>query len=97
MVRLYMKCIYYHCILIIDIPNEKNKDEMKIISRSMCNYMVCPICGNHLEKILKDSDLDKVLENRNNLMLWLYEKHNEINKKLGKEIFEDKIENILEK
>ena len=88
---------YLHNISVRYIPNDKNKEEMKIILRSVCNYMVCPICGNHWKKILEESDLDKVLENRNNLMLWLCEKHNEINKKLKKEIFECKIDKIIER
>ena len=46
--------------------------------------MVCPVCGNHWKKILEESDIDKVLENRINLMLWLCKKHDEINEKLGK-------------
>lgn len=88
---------YLHTISVRYIPTEEGKEEMKTILKSISNFLICPICGNHWKQIIEDSELDDVVKDRKNLMLWLCEKHNEINKKLGKEIFDCKIEKIFEK
>ena len=88
---------YLHTISVRYIPTETSKEEIKIILRSVSKFLICPICGNHWKKIIDNSDLDDVVKDRKTLMLWLCEKHNEINKKLGKEIFDCKTEKNLEK
>ena len=88
---------YLHTISVRYRPTEGGKEEMKTILKSISNFLICSICGNHWEKIIEESDLDDVVKDRKNLMLWLCEKHNEINQKLGKEIFDCKIEKIFEK
>ena len=78
-------------------PSNKHKEDMEKLLKSVATFFPCIICGNHWKKILENSDMESILSNRNNLMLWLCNKHNEINIKIGKEVFPCEIDKLFER
>ena len=67
------------------------------MEKSISSFFPCKLCTIHWEKTLENSDIDNILNSRNNLMVWLCEKHNEINIKLGKELFPCEINKLYER
>tara|TARA_Y100000389_G_scaffold205088_1_gene262952 strand:+ start:5287 stop:5721 length:435 start_codon:yes stop_codon:yes gene_type:complete len=51
--------------------------------QSLCNVLPCPICSKHASNYLKN----KKVNNKTELILLLFNFHNEVNKKLKKDIF----------
>ena len=53
---------------------------------SLKDIIPCPICRGHFSKIMKKKDIYKC-RNKRDLINWTINKHNQVNKKLKKKIF----------
>jgi len=79
------KSLHYITLGYPDNPNSETKNNMKNLFISLQYVLPCEKCrynfGNHLNKYPLD---DNVLSSKQNLVAWLIDVHNEVNKSLGK-------------
>ncbi len=55
----------------------------------ICNNLPCPICRSHANKYLSSHDIYKC-DNKKDLQIYLWNFHNEVNKRLNKPIYDFK-------
>lgn len=68
-----------------DTPTEMDKNNMKKFFYSLPYVLPCQTCGDNLKKHYIHKALnDDVLNNKKNLVYWLFEIHNMVNMSLGK-------------
>ncbi len=67
-----------------DNPTPEEKKAAKDFFESLQFVLPCPICRNHYKENLKELPIDAALESREQLVLWAFNIHNAVNKKLGK-------------
>ncbi len=60
-----------------------NRTEILSLLRDICNNLPCPDCRDHANKLLKTSNINKI-SNKKELISFLCEFHNIVNKKLKK-------------
>ncbi|WWC70709.1 uncharacterized protein I206_104660 [Kwoniella pini CBS 10737] len=72
--------------------NENQKIQMKNLLESLSIFYPCNWCSLDFQKDFKKNPPQ--VEGRENLMKWLCERHNEVNKKLGKNEFNCEIKNL---
>ena len=70
-----------------DEPTDRQKQNAKNFYESMIDVLPCPICRTHYEENLKILPLDNALSNRKDIIEWVFNMHNLINKQLGKREF----------
>ena len=69
-------------------PTEEDKTKIKQVILSIADVLPCVICREHFNELLKEFPLnDYVLQNKKNLVLWLFTLHNIVNKRNNKKIF----------
>lgn len=70
-----------------DHPTTKDKKRMYIFFNSVKYLLPCQTCSHNFQKHLKKKPLtNKILSSRDNLVVWLIEIHNEVNKSTGKKV-----------
>ena len=79
-----------------DTPTERQKNNMKNFYESMIDVLPCPVCRHHYEENLKKHPIDNSLNNRKDIIQWVFDMHNLINNQLGKReiTFDDFIESM---
>lgn len=80
-------------------PNDTDKANMKSFFLSFGNILPCEKCRGNYAKHLEQLPLtDNVLSSRTNLIKWLVDIHNEVNKSTGKRVlsYEEGVKCIVE-
>ena len=75
-----------------DYYNEHKEDIIKIL-KDICYNLPCPYCRKNAIQYLKKQNF-KLLKTKHQFKIFIYNFHNNVNKKLNKKIFD---ENILKK
>lgn len=70
-----------------DNPTDRQRRNVKNFYESMVDVLPCPICRVHYEENLTKLPIDKSLDNRAELIRWVWTMHNLINTQLGKREF----------
>jgi hypothetical protein len=69
-----------------ETPNDEEKQSAIHFYNSLKSMIPCPICRHHYSLILKDDPVEKAVESRTTLVLWLFNIHNKVNEQLGKPV-----------
>lgn len=65
-------------------PSLEEKRNHKLFFEQLQNILPCKICRQHFRENLKKYPIEYGLESRKDLIKWLVDFHNEVNKSLGK-------------
>lgn len=76
-------------------PNQNDINNYYTFFDSLKNVLPCDLCNENYKNHLNKNILLKALKNRNSLIKWLIDMHNDTNKLLGKPIYS--YENALKK
>ena len=74
-----------------DNPTIKDKNDFEHFFYSLSNVLPCIICKNHFKEHLSKYPIENYLNNRNQLVNWMIDIHNIVNKQLNKPIVDNKI------
>jgi FAD-linked sulfhydryl oxidase len=79
-----------------DSPTERQRQNVKNFYESMVDVLPCPVCRHHYEENLKKMPINDSLDNRKELIQWVFNMHNLVNTQLGKReiTFEEFIESM---
>ena len=66
-------------------PTEEDKNNYKVFFESLKNTIPCPKCREHYSENLKQKPIQ--LNSRDELIQWVIDIHNEVNKKNSKKIY----------
>lgn len=81
------KFLHYITIAYPDNPTEKNKEDMKFFFKYLREVIPCDKCKMNFSDHLKEHPLtDETLICKQNLVKWLINVHNSVNKMTNKEI-----------
>lgn len=75
----------------ISMPNSEDLEKRLwfVLLTSLKNSLPCPMCRNHYIAYYNSNRLDLIINKRNelqnNIRIWLYNLHNNVNSRLGKE------------
>jgi len=67
-------------------PTEKDKDEIREFFRGIINFLPCEACKEHYIAFLQKRPIRYQYDNRDNLIKWLIDLHNEVNTRTGKRV-----------
>ena len=67
-------------------PSEHNKERMKGFIKGIPYMLPCESCFKHALSYIENTDVDKIVSNKNELFLFFWEFHNDVNKRIGKQI-----------
>jgi len=67
-----------------DQPTERQKKNVIAFYESMVDVLPCPICRNHYEQNLEEMPIKDAVNNRMDLIHWVFTMHNRVNVQLGK-------------
>jgi FAD-linked sulfhydryl oxidase len=70
-------------------PDHPNADAMahaKNFFLSLQGLLPCPSCAAHYAELLARYPIDGALHSREHLMAWVHAMHNEVNRRIGKQI-----------
>jgi hypothetical protein len=82
------KFLHYVTFAYPDKPTFDDKENYKTFFNSVGTILPCASCRGNYNSHLKKFPLDNtVLSSRQNIVLWLINIHNEVNKMYGKKIF----------
>ncbi len=68
-------------------PTEKEKKDYYTFFFNLTNVIPCKICKEHYTDFFNKNSIEKALENRDKLIIWVMEAHNNVNKITGKPIW----------
>lgn len=71
-----------------EYPTEEDKNNYKVFFESLKNTIPCPKCREHYSENLKQKPIQ--LNSRDELIQWVIDIHNEVNKKNSKKIYSRK-------
>lgn len=79
-----------------DKPTDRQKKNMIAFYESMVDVLPCVICRNHYEQNLEELPIKGAVNNRIDLINWVFTMHNRVNVQLGKKeyTFEEFIESM---
>lgn len=73
-------------------PTEEQKQKYKAFFILLKDTLPCSICANHYAENLKKFPItDEILQTKENLVKWLIDIHNVVNKMKGKEVIDYKV------
>lgn len=77
-------------------PTTKEQEGAVQFYESLQEVIPCPICRSHYKEFLTNMPVREAVKNRTTLIQWVFNIHNEVNKKLNKPelSFEDYIKNM---
>lgn len=67
-------------------PSQAHQDSVRQLIGSLAKIYPCPPCASHLQEYI--SRFPPKTENRSQLERWLCDAHNDVNRRLGKDIFD---------
>ncbi len=65
-------------------PSSEEQEAAIKFYESLTTVIPCPICREHYKYFLQQMPVRNAVKTRDDLILWVYNIHNEVNKKLGK-------------
>ena len=81
----FWRAMHYITISYPDNPRDRDKENMNLFFQSVGRILPCEKCRVHFaQNLLKYPLTDDVLSSRYNLINWLRNIHNEVNKELNK-------------
>ena len=69
-----------------DKPSHKEKKYYFNTIQSFINTIPCSTCNEHTDKIINDADLKTALDNKVDFEKYIWDIHNQVNKRLNKKI-----------
>ena len=70
-------------------PNEEQKKNYRTFFENFYQVLPCSICSNNYKKNLKELPItNDTMKNQQNLVKWVIDVHNIVNKELGKHVIE---------
>ena len=70
-------------------PNEEQKKNYRTFFENFYQVLPCSICSNNYKKNLKELPItNDTMKNQQNLVKWVIDVHNIVNKELGKPVIE---------
>ncbi|KAG8935076.1 hypothetical protein FRC01_009116 [Tulasnella sp. 417] len=69
-------------------PTPTQRSDMLNLLKALPNLYPCGWCASHLKENMAIHPPDKVVDNRFSLSKWLCDRHNDVNERLGKPIFD---------
>ena len=69
-------------------PTTEQKNQYKTFFLSLQHVLPCSICSKHYSENLMEYSLDDALRNRDALVRWVIDIHNNVNETQGKKIYE---------
>ena len=89
--RNYWKYLHYLSFIYPINPSEENKKCVKKLLKNMENEgLTCPNCRMHFRNFLVKKDRSKIVNNKENLINFFIDLHNDVNSRLGKGILSKK-------
>lgn len=81
--------IFWHAMHIVSLaypvhPSEADKTGAKAFFESLTHVLPCPVCREHYKQKIATTPIDPALNSRGDLILWVWEIHNDVNVMLGK-------------
>ena len=88
------KFMHYVALGYPDDPTEKDKSSYKDFYESLSDILPCQGCANHYKENITKFPIDSSLKDRDSLLHWTVDIHNEVNKQTGKKIlsYDDALE-----
>ena len=68
------------------VPTEQEKQGAINYFESLAYMIPCPICRIHYKEHLKKHPVKEAVSSRNDLIMWVFNVHNEVNKQLEKPV-----------
>lgn len=68
-------------------PTTEQKNNYKTFFTSLQHVLPCSICAKHYSKNLQEDSFNEALVNKDSLIRWLIDIHNDVNEMKGKKIF----------
>lgn len=65
-------------------PTDADKTGTKAFFESLAIVIPCPVCREHYKEQIREKPIDDALNSKGELILWVWEIHNEVNKMLQK-------------
>lgn len=65
-------------------PTEADKAGARAFFESLTVVLPCPVCREHYKQQLTKSSLDEAVKSKGQLIFWVWETHNAVNRMLGK-------------
>ncbi|CAE6396173.1 unnamed protein product [Rhizoctonia solani] len=75
-------------------PTQQHQSSMLALLRSLPVLYPCSHCASDFGKDIKRNPVEGVVASRETLARWLCERHNEVNRKLGKEKFDCRMSSL---
>ncbi|MDA9846622.1 Erv1/Alr family FAD-linked sulfhydryl oxidase [Flavobacteriaceae bacterium] len=67
-------------------PSQKDKDNIREFFRGIINLLPCEACKEHYIEFLQKRPIRYQYDNRDSLIKWLIDFHNEVNSRTGKRV-----------
>jgi FAD-linked sulfhydryl oxidase len=78
-----------------DQPTTQQRERMTNLFQALADFYPCHWCAEDFQKNLEKAPV--TAESRTDLCLWLCEQHNQVNKKLGKPLFQCNMKDLDER
>lgn len=82
------KFMHYVSLGYPDKPSESDKMNYKQFYYSLQNILPCEKCAQNYMKNITENPIDNHLANRDSLVKWVIDIHNQVNKELGKKEYD---------
>ena len=81
--------IFWHAMHIVSLaypatPTDADKAGAKAFFESLAVVLPCPVCRVHYKEKIGKTPIDRALNSKGELILWVWEIHNDVNTMLGK-------------
>ena len=94
--RLYWASLHYLSYIYPENPSDKQKEQIyKLIDKMKKDGILCKRCRGHFNIWCNNNDIKLFYNNRNNLINYFINLHNDVNKRNKKKIFDRKEVDIL--
>jgi len=80
----------------LDTKPSEQVEKFKVLLLNLIDLFPCEDCANHFREMLKNTPMDGIVS-RDQLEVWLCERHNEVNKRLQKNVVNCTVEALREK
>ena len=85
---LYWASLHYLSYIYPDNPSNEQKEQIyKLIEKMRNNGILCTRCRNHFNLWCNDNDIKLHYNNKNNLIDYFINLHNDVNKRNNKKLF----------
>lgn len=94
--HLYWNSLHYLSYNYPDNPSEENKNQIiNLVNKMKMNGIACSYCRGHFNKWCINNNIQKYIDNKNNLISFFINLHNDVNLRNKKKIFSrDEVDKI---